>query len=206
MNVLIADDHAIVRHGITLVLKDVVPQATVFQEETFSDALKTLNTRPIDLLILDINIPGGNNIEMIELVKLKHPQIKLLMFSGYDQYLYSERCINAGADGYLSKSASPSEIKHAIHIVLSNRRYISEDVKMRSAAESNKHENALKQLSNRELEVAMLLTQGIGVIEIAKNLNLQSSTVSTYKNRVFEKLGVSNIAELIEKFKLYKSL
>ena len=111
MNVLIADDHAIVRHGITLVLKDVVPQATVFQEETFSDALKTLNTRPIDLLILDINIPGGNNIEMIELVKLKHPQIKLLMFSGYDQYLYSERCINAGADGYLRKSASPSEIK-----------------------------------------------------------------------------------------------
>ena len=204
MNVLIADDHAIVRHGIKIVLKDILPEARVFQEETFDSALKTLKTEAIGLLILDINIPGGNNIEMIELVKLKHPSVKLLMFSGYDEHIYSEKCIAAGADGYLSKNASPSEIKAAINVVLLNRKYLSEDVKIRS--QSERGETNLRLLSKRELEVAMLLTQGVGVIEISKTLNLQTSTVSAYKNRVFEKLDISNIAELIEKFKLYKSL
>ncbi|WP_207428524.1 response regulator transcription factor [Pedobacter sp. SYSU D00535] len=204
MTILIADDHAIVRHGITLVVKDILPQAMVYEADSFTAAVRALTANAVDLLILDINIPGGNNVEMIEHVKTVFPSTKVLMFSGYDELLYSERCIALGASGYLSKNASPSDIKNAIRTVLSGRTYISEEVKSSSVGGENG--NLLSLLSNRELEVAMLLVQGLGVIEISKSLNLQTSTVSTYKNRVFEKLRISNLADLIEKFKLYKSL
>lgn len=162
-----------------------------------------------DLLILDINIPGGNNLQMIDVARLKRPGIRILIFTAYDEQLYAIRYLQAGANGYLHKLASEDQIKKAIETVLNDEQYMSREVKdvlvqmVMTHGKKNTPTNPLHSLSNREIEVARFLVQGFSLIEISRALHLQLSTVSTYKNRIFEKLKISNLVELVEKIKLY---
>lgn len=208
-DILIADDHGIVRLGTTMVIKELVPFAGIEQAENFQEMMSLLGGKKYQLLILDINMPGGNNIQMIERVLLKQPGIKILVYSSYDETLYAVRYLQAGAYGYLHKNSNKVQIKDAIETVLNNGKYMSEAVKdiiynNLIGGRSKMHsENPLTRLSNREVEVAQFLIKGLGVQEVSNSLNLSTSTVSTYKNRIFEKLQVGNIPELIEKFKMY---
>lgn len=207
--VLIADDHSIVRYGTSLVIKELLPTGTIREANNFDQAVKLLDTDRFDLVVLDINIPGGNNLQMIDIVKLRQPHVKILIFSGYDEQLYALRYLQAGADGYLVKQAPEGELKTAIQTIRNNEKYISSNVKQhllnglttRNAAARN----PLSNLSNREMEVLQQLVKGASVAEIGVTLSLQISTVSTYKSRIFEKMEVTNIVELVEKVKLYDS-
>ncbi len=207
--VLIADDHSIVRYGTSLVIKELLPTGTIREANNFVQAVKLLDTDRFDLIVLDINIPGGNNLQMIDIVKLRQPHVKILIFSGYDEHLYALRYLQAGADGYVVKQAPEGELKAAIQTIRNNDKYISANVKQhlinglttRNAAARN----PLSNLSNREMEVLQQLVKGTSVAEIGVALSLQISTVSTYKSRIFEKMEVTNIVELVEKVKLYDS-
>ncbi len=207
--VLIADDHSIVRYGTSLVIKELLPTGTIREANNFDQAVKLLDTDRFDLIVLDINIPGGNNLQMIDIVKLRQPHVKILIFSGYDEHLYALRYLQAGADGYVVKQAPEGELKAAIQTIRNNDKYISANVKQhlinglttRNAAARN----PLSNLSNREMEVLQQLVKGTSVAEIGVALSLQISTVSTYKSRIFEKMEVTNIVELVEKVKLYDS-
>jgi two-component system invasion response regulator UvrY len=205
--VLIADDHSIVRYGTALVIKEMLPAGTIREANNFDQALKLLDTDRFDLLVLDINIPGGNNLQMIDVVKLRQPHVKILIFSGYDEQLYALRYLQAGADGYVVKQAPEGELKAAIQTIQNNDKYISPTVKQHliNGLTTKKAfaRNPLTGLSNREMEVMQLLVKGASVAEIGVTLSLQISTVSTYKSRIFEKMEVSNIVELVEKVKLY---
>ncbi len=203
-HILIADDHGVVRYGVMLLIKDFMPWASVSQVGNFKEALDLAAKTDIDLVILDINLPGGNNIQMLSLLSAVQKNIKVLMFSAYEENLYAERYMKAGARGYLHKQTCDKEIKKAIEKVLSGGIYMSElvkDLMVHKMLNNDDQLNPSEILSNREFEVAQLLINGLGITEIANNLNLQLSTVSTYKNRIFEKLNLTNIVQLIDKFR-----
>lgn len=207
IRILITDDHSIVRVGTMMIIKDFMPSAVISQADSFTKMAEMIDKEKFDLLILDINMPGGNNFQMIDVVKLKQPEVKILMFSGYDEQLYAKRYLQAGVNGYLHKNASEVEMKTAIESILSKGKYMSQNVKdhlVNDLVSNNKQrENPFELLSNRELEVARFLVKGTTAVEISKALSIQMTTVSTYKTRIFEKLTISNLAELIEKFRLY---
>lgn len=206
---IIADDHSIVRRGIMNIILENWGTIDVLQAETFAQVLVHLQ-KPADLLILDINMPGGNKVEMLDVVKSFQPKIKILMFSSYHEQIFAMRYIQAGANGYLNKNSDEKEIVKAIQTVMEGRKYVSQTMKDSLldlfATDNEQGSNPLNLLSNRELEVGIHLAQGVGVLEISKLMNLQMGTISTYKMRTFEKLGVKSIVELAEKFKLYSSL
>ncbi|GAA0540519.1 response regulator transcription factor [Chitinophaga japonensis] len=206
--VLIADDHTIVRLGVLLIVKSMFLNAQVYEAETLDQTIAQLETRPFDLLILDINIPGGNNLQMINALRLRQPNIKILMFSGYEEQLFALNYIQAGADGYLVKHSPEEEIRTALRMVMNNEKYISAAVKDQLLARLQQPrpplaENPISALSAREKEVMNLLVKGESIGSIADMLHLQITTVSTYKSRIFEKMGTANVIELAEKVRLY---
>ena len=206
-HILIADDHGVVRYGMMLLLKDLMPWAKISQIGSFNEAIDFIKKAKIDLLILDINLPGGNNIQMLESLNAIQKGIKVLMFSAYEESLYATRYLQAGAKGYLHKQTSNNEIKKAIATVFSGGIYMSDNVKDLMLNKMLNHEedqSPLDILSNREFEVAQLLIYGHGITDISTLLKLKISTVSTYKNRIFEKLNVVNIVQLIDKFRFWK--
>lgn len=203
--ILLADDHSVVRRGTGLILKETFPNTDILHADSFDAVMSILTTEQVDLLVLDINLPGGNTPVMVEKAKAVQPSVKILIFSAFDEGQYALRYLNAGADGYLNKLTSEDKIVNAVESILQGERYVSEKVKkkMLESTHSRTLDNPLEILSNRELEIAALYAQGEGNLEIANKLNIQMSTVSTYKNRIFDKLGVNNIVSLVEKFKLY---
>ena len=206
-NILIADDHSIVRYGLTKIIATLPDPVTVSMVEAFDDAVSLLSKQPFDLLILDINLPGGNSIQMLHAVRLQRPNIMVLIFSAYDEKMYAIDYLLAGADGYLSKNSSEEETKLAIQTLLKREKYMSAVTRQQMLNKLNQHKqpevNPFDALSVREIEVMNLLTKGIPLQKIADVLHLQVSTVSTYKTRIFSKLEINSIIELLEKIRLH---
>jgi two-component system invasion response regulator UvrY len=209
ISVLIAEDHTMVRYGTNMVLKELFPTGKISQAVNFEQLIHLVDTQTFDLLILDINIPGGDNLQMIDVIRLRQPDIKILIFSAYDEQLFAIRYLQAGAKGYLMKQAPEAEMKEAIQAVLKNDIYISPEIKHRLLFHSVEKKqtvdgNPLHSLSDRETEVMQQLIKGATMAAIARSLGLQLSTVSTYKTRIFEKLEVNNLIELVNKIQLYQ--
>ncbi|WP_126246699.1 response regulator [Chitinophaga rhizosphaerae] len=211
-SVLVSEDHAIVRFGITTIIKDLLEPVKVVEAADFDETVRHLTEQPFDLLILDINIPGGNNLQMISAVRLRQPNIRILIFSGYDEQMFGINYIQAGADGYLEKHAPEEEIRRAIVTMAENGKYLTPGIRTRLMDHAAHHGHGSRQpvnpllgLSGREKEVLLLLAKGISVMNISRALNLQVTTVSTYKSRIFEKLNISNVIELAEMVRLYSN-
>lgn len=202
---LIADDHTVVRQGVSLAVKELVSNATIHTAGSFKDTLKAVNETKFDLLILDINFPDGNSINIIPEIKSIQPDLKILIFTAYDESIYAMRYLNAGVSGYLNKGCTEEEMKQAIKSMLSTGKYVTQSIKDRilDSYISKTPINPLEKLSIREVEVARLLIKGYGNLEISELLQIKKTTVSTFKNRVFEKLEIDNLAALIELFQLY---
>ncbi|MCC9019695.1 MULTISPECIES: response regulator transcription factor [Flavobacterium] len=202
---LVADDHSVVRQGVSLMIKELFSNALIHKAGNFKDTLTILKEQSIDLLILDVNFPDGNSISIITEIKSIQPEVKILIFSAYDENIYAMRYLNAGASGYLNKETSEEEMKNAISSMILSGKYITQNLKDRilDSYISKKPTNPLDVLSNREIEVAQLLIKGYGNLEIIEHLNIKKTTVSTYKNRIFEKLEIDNLADLIKVFHLY---
>lgn len=200
-----ADDHEIIAKSLIFIIKDLYKDAEIYQIDKLNEIVETLKKEKIDLLILDISFPEGDTLTIIPKIKAIQPDIKILIFSGHDENMYAIRYFHANVNGYLSKSSGVNEIKNAITEVMNNGKYFSRNIQnqIMDSLIFKKPSNALQQLSNREFEIAKLLVKGYGNTEISAELDLQKSTVSTYKNRVFEKLEVNNVPDLIQIFKLY---
>lgn len=200
-----ADDHEIIAKSLIFIIKDLYKDAEIYQIDKLNEIVETLKKEKIDLLILDISFPEGDTLTIIPKIKAIQPDIKILIFSGHDENMYAIRYFHANVNGYLSKSSGVNEIKNAITEVMNNGKYFSRNIQnqIMDSLIFKKPTNALQQLSNREFEIAKLLVKGYGNTEISAELDLQKSTVSTYKNRIFEKLEVNNVPDLIQIFKLY---
>ncbi|MCK7554154.1 response regulator transcription factor [Chitinophaga sedimenti] len=203
IKMLLADDHAIIRFGLKQIITEAFSNVSIREATTFDEAIGIAGREPIDLLILDINLPGGNSIQMLDSIRLRQPKIKILIFSALEEQLYAINYLQAGADGFLQKSSEESEVKKAIETILGNEKYLSTSTRQRllDKAGDNRHQNPFDSLSAREVDIMNQLIKGTPVAKIAEILNLHISTVSTYKTRLYTKLGVTNIIELLEKIK-----
>ena len=202
---LIADDHIMIRQGIAFLIKELFLGSKILQAANFKEIFKELKENKFDLLILDINFPEGNSLNIISEVKNTQPDIKILIFSAFDEDIYALRYLNAGASGYLNKGSSEEDMKNAIQSMVLSGKYLTQNVKDKilDSFISKAPINPLQQLSNREVEVARLLIKGFGNLEISNLLQIKNTTVSTFKNRIFEKLQIDNLPSLIELFHLY---
>lgn len=203
-----ADDHSVVTKSLSFIIKDLYSNAIIHQISSLSDVVEKLQTTLTNLLMLDITFPDGNSLAVIPTIKKIQPDLKILVFSGHDEDIYAMRYLQAGVNGYLHKLSSEEEIKIAITEVMTFGKYLSRNIqeKISNNYMFKKPPNPLEQLSNRELEIARLMVKGYGNIEVCTALDLQKSTVSTYKNRIFEKLEVEHISDLIHLFNLYNEV
>lgn len=203
--ILIADDHSIVRMGLVQLIKKLRPNAILTEVEDFKSLSTIIAQEDFDLVVVDVNMPNGTLQQAIDFIKLKQPHLKILVFSSQDEQVYAMRYLKMGADGYLNKLSSKQKVDAALTAMLERGKFISEEIKESVIFSSNKQPNTspLQSLSNRELEVASKLVEGLPLKELSTQLNLHTSTVSTYKNRVFDKLEIQSIPELVEILRLY---
>ena len=206
ITILLADDHNVVRHGTSLLLQDALENITIIHANSLPDVLEKLSGKP-DILVLDINLPGGNSTKMIEDIKGRNPEVSILMFSAFDETKYAMRYIHAGASGFLKKDSTDDEIINAVKCIIKTGKYISKTLQnlIVDRALNNTPINPLETLSNREIEVALLIAEGNGSIEIANKLNIKMTTVSTFKSRIYQKLQVNNVASLLEILKIHEN-
>ena len=206
VRIIVADDHGIVRMGLIQTIKRLKPEAIIIEVEDYKSLYKMILKDELDLAIMDVNMPSGTVQEAIDYIKIHKPDLKILIFSSQDEEVYGMRYLKMGAGGYLSKQSSSAVIETALTAMLSTGRYASEDVKEAMFLESLNgatKNSPFEALSDRELQIANKLAEGLPLKEISNQLNLHSSTISTYKNRLFEKLKIRSVPELVEILRLY---
>jgi DNA-binding NarL/FixJ family response regulator len=206
IRIVVADDHGIVRMGLIQTIKRFRPDAIISEVEDYKSLYKLILNEKFDLAIMDVNMPNGTVQEAIDYIKIHQPELKTLIFSSQDEELYGMRYLKMGAGGYLSKLSSTEVIETALTAMLSKGRYISDNIKEAIFLESlngTPKSSPFEALSDRELQIANKLAEGLPLKEISNQLNLHSSTISTYKIRLFEKLKIRSIPELVEILRLY---
>lgn len=197
-HILIADDHAMFRRGICDLLREHFPAVEVEEVDNGTDMVTRAGKRPWDLFIMDITMPGRSGIDLLEDLLHVRPSTPVLVFSVYPESTHAIRMLRSGARGYLNKATSLDELMNAVRTLLAGKRYITPRV-AESLVESIQDgpPKALHEcLSNREFQVLPMLAVGMRLKEVAGKLGLSTNTVSTYRRRVLEKLGIKNNAEL----------
>jgi DNA-binding NarL/FixJ family response regulator len=199
IRVLIADDHAVVRRGLTEILVRELEGAVCDEAENAEQAITKVRDQDWDLLILDIAMPGRSGLDVLRDIRLECRSLPVLIFSMHAEDQYARRMIEAGARGYVTKESPLEELIKATKRLLSGGCYVSPGLAEKLAFDLRKdasqplHET----LSNREFEVLRMLASGKSVSQIAEELNLSVPTVSTYRVRILEKMQMTNTAELI---------
>lgn len=204
--ILIVDDHFIVRSGMSLLLENEIDKVQICEANDFKEALTQCASIIFDLVILDINLSDGKKCLMIDDLRQLQKEVKILMFSAHEEEIYAFRYIQAGANGYLNKLSDSYTIVKTVKTVLEEGKYISNDILDKFiAASRHKREvdNPLKVLSLREFEIAELFVKGFGNLEIANELDIKMTTVSSHKLNIFKKVDINNIIELSELFKKF---
>ncbi|MEC3875656.1 response regulator transcription factor [Chryseobacterium salviniae] len=197
--ILIADDYSVIRTGIKMILKNYFKNLTIEYAESYDEIAEKLSqNQEYTLLILDTNIQG-NKQGMISEFKNKSPEMKILVFSVYQPFGVIQS-IKGGADGYLNKLSREDEIARAVSEVLNTGKYYSPETTDALIQHSifRKKTNPLENLSEREKTVYHFLIKGYGNLEIANELKIHVATISTYKRRIFQKLGTSNLIDILE--------
>jgi DNA-binding NarL/FixJ family response regulator len=199
--VLIADDHAILRAGLKHLLSEHSDMIVAGEAGNGQEVLEKIRAESWDVLLLDMTMPGRSGIELIKQIKQHEPKLPILILSMHKEDLYAVRALKAGAAGYLCKDNAEEQLVPALRKVAAGGLYITPAVAEKLAASMLQGQPDSEQphtrLSDREYQVFQLLAAGESVTDIATKLNLSVKTVSTHKTHVFEKMGCTNIAELI---------
>jgi DNA-binding NarL/FixJ family response regulator len=198
IQVAIVDDHQIVRTGFRELLSEDSGISISFEAANGDEVLEKLRTEQCDVLLLDISLPGKSGVDVLRAVRQRHPEIRVLILSGFPEESYALAMIKNGASGYLCKDCERDELLRAIHMVFARRRYVSARTAELLADEMSGERSGVlhEALSDRELQVFLRLARGESVSDIAGHLHLSVKTISTYRSRVTEKLNVSSNAEL----------
>ncbi|HYK03450.1 MAG TPA: response regulator transcription factor [Thermoanaerobaculia bacterium] len=199
MNIVIADDHSVVRRGLQQIIGTQPAWKIVAEVTNADDVLPALRETGADLLVLDVALGGRSGIDLLANIRSEFPALPILMLSMYHEEQYAIPSLRAGATGYIQKDSTPEDLIEAMRRVGTGRRYFSGAVAEQLAAEvlEGRSRAPHERLSGRELEVFRLLASGKAVGEIAAMLHLSVKTVSTYRSRVLEKTGFRSNAELI---------
>jgi two-component system, NarL family, invasion response regulator UvrY len=198
IQILIADDHAIVRAGLKQLIADSDDMAVTGEAVDGVEALDLVANNKYDVVVLDLSMPGRGGLDALKQMHAQHPQLPILVLSMYQEEQYAVRVLKAGAAGYLTKASAPDELVNAIRRIASGRKYISEQL-AETLAQDLGHamdDEPHKTLSDREYQVMSLIASGKTVSEIAVQLTLSVKTVSTYRERILTKMRLKNNAEL----------
>jgi DNA-binding NarL/FixJ family response regulator len=198
--ILIVDDHPMVREGLTMRISTQPDLAVCGEAATEEEALSRVQQTSPDLVIVDISLKSGHGLEVIKQVKSRYPAVKMLVLSGYQESLYAERALRAGALGYLNKQESNDKVLDAIRTVLRGQRYISPEIAQRLVAQAlgdtNETQAPIECLTNRELEIFRMVGEGMTSGAIANSLFLSTHTIDTHRENIKRKLNLKNAGEL----------
>lgn len=207
VHVLIVDDHPMVCFGLGALVRNTVRDVQLHVANTFQEGIDKLSSQSMDMIMLDLALPGGMGMEMIERLRRVQPEVKILICTARDELLNAPLYVQGGANGFLHKHSSDVEAEKAIRAVLENRKYVSDNVKKLIFSNLVNSEplpvDPIQTLTKREKQVLNLILKGKWLKEIAKELNTQVSTVGTQKANIFRKLGVENTVDLVRKIDLY---
>jgi two-component system, NarL family, invasion response regulator UvrY len=197
-NVLIADDHAMLRTGLRHYLEQDSSITAIGETATGADTLQQLRDGQWDLVILDINMPDRSGIDILRHIRAGHPNTRVLVMSGFSEKQYAINVLRAGASGYLAKDQAPEEFMRAVHAVLAGRRFVSARLSemLITALDEPADKPLHAALSEREFQILCKLAVGRSVSEIAQELFISVKTVSTYRARVLEKMHLDTNADL----------
>ena len=208
INILLADDHAIIRAGLKTYIQNIIANCNIEESFDGDSTFEKIKSNDYGLIILDINMPSTDSFGLVSNILAVKPDSKILMFSMNSEEIFAKKFLNIGALGYLNKDASAEEIKLAIENVMSGKRYLSLSLTqtLAESALTNRPNNLnpFDLLSPRELEIATHLMKGESVSEIGACLNLHTSTVGTHKARILEKLHCKNIVGINELARVHK--
>lgn len=198
INVFLVDDHELVRTGIRRLLEDVRGIKVVGEADSGEAAVKWCRTAHPDIILMDMNMPGIGGLEATRKILRFNPDIKIIVLTIHTENPFPMQVMKAGAAGYLTKGAGIDEMIAAIRAVNSGQRYISPEIAQQMALSqfSTDIENPFKELSERELQIMMMITKGQKVTDISEQLSLSPKTVNSYRYRLFNKLGISGDVEL----------
>jgi len=199
INILMVDDHAIVREGLRRIIEEKKEMKVAFEATTGEEALYLISKEIFDVVLLDIAMPGKNGLQTLKEIKKYKSTIPVLMLSMHAEEQYALRAIKAGASGYLTKDSAPEELVIAIKKVYSGKKYISQEVAGLLTTDIYHKENKQlhEYLSDREFEIMKLLIKGNSARKMATALSISDKTVSTYRSRIMKKMHMNNISELI---------
>lgn len=199
-NIIIADDHPVVRTGLKQFLNDESGLNVIGEAENYTDVITLLQENACDLLLLDISMPGMNGLEILRQIKNSYPETKVLILSVHPEEQYAIRAFKEGASGYITKDSAPDELIKAVNKIMEGSKYVSPRFAEKLA------DNILPEnqgplhnvLSNREFDVMVKIAQGKSLTEISEDLFISIKTVSAYRSRILHKLNMTNNAELVQ--------
>lgn len=198
ISVLLVDDHELVRAGIRRILEDIKGIKVVGEAQCGEDAVKWCRSNCADIVLMDMNMSGIGGLEATRKILRVKPEVKVIMLTIHTENPLPAKVMQAGAFGYLSKGAAPQEMISAIRAVYSGQRYIASDIAQQMALSqlAPQSESPFGCLSERELQIMLMITNGSKVTEISEQLNLSPKTVNSYRYRMFSKLNISGDVEL----------
>jgi two-component system, NarL family, invasion response regulator UvrY len=201
INVLVVDDHTLIRKGMRQILDDTSDMRVTGEAETGIQALKMVRDNKYDMVLLDITLPDRHGMDVLRQLRTEFPTLPILILSMHPEDQYAMRSIRAGAAGYLNKQSAPSQLVTAIRQVASGRKYISNTLAEQLANEltrgNQQREISHKILSNREYQTLCLMASGKSLSEMAEIMSLSAKTVSVYRARMLEKMKLKNNAEAV---------
>ena len=198
IEVILCDDHALIRRGIRDTLSDATDILVVGEAGDYGELRALMRHKRCDVLVLDINLPGRSGLDVLHALKDEGAEVKVLIVSMYPEDQYAIRALRAGASGYVNKGGDPQQIVQAVRTVAQGRKYVTPEIaqmlveSLTAPAVENPHER----LSDRELQTLVMIASGKRLADIANELMLSPKTVSVYRARVLEKLALSNNSEL----------
>jgi len=198
LRILLADDHAIVRKGLRQLILDEYPSAHIGEVSDVENLITQVMKAEWDVVVCDISMPGRSGVEALQQIKHIKPEIPVLIMSMHSEDQYALRVMKAGASGYLSKETVHNDLIKAIQTIRLGRKFITPSVaeKLASAFEANAQKKPHELLSDREFDVLKMLAEGKSVSQIAVQLSLSPTTVSTYRSRILEKMRMRTNADL----------
>lgn len=200
MNVLVVDDHAIIRKGLKQILDDTEDLRVTGEADCGMQAINMAQQNSYDMVLLDISLPDKHGVEVLKQLKQNHPQLSVLILSMHAEDQYAVRAMKAGASGYLNKQSVPAQLVDAIRQVGKGKKYISNELAQQLAEGLSEgfHELLHQTLSDREYQTLCLLASGKKLSEMAEIMSLSTKTVSVYRARLLDKMKLKTNAEAIQ--------
>ena len=197
INVMLVDDHAVVRAGYNMLLKNASEITVIAEASSGEEAYQLYSAHKPDVVVMDLSLPGIGGIEAIKRICARDNKATILVFSMHEEVIFVEQALQAGASGYITKSTDPQLLVEAIIRLSKGEKYIDPELAQRLAYEKSRGQDSLlSDLSTREFEIFCMLAEGSNTSEIAKRLSLSYKTVANYSTQIKSKLNVSTVADI----------